>query len=135
MNNYLKKLDEGSNLIIIKNRKTIFSSDKNGMFPLLEAIENVGLPKLANSIVVDKMVGKAAALIFCYFKAKKVYTKIISLKGKAVLEKFNIKYFSEKIIPDILNKTETDVCPFEKTVSDVNDPVEGYKKLKKCFEP
>jgi iron complex outermembrane receptor protein len=128
--NYIKRLDEeGLNLIIIKNRKPIFKSSKKGMVPLLEAIENLGLPKLPNSIVVDKLVGKAAALIICFFKAREVQTKILSVKAREVLEKYEIKHSSERVIPKIMNKSGTNICPFEKAVSNTQDPAEGYKQV------
>ena len=130
MTSYIKKLDEEElNLIIIKNRNTIFKSGKKGMVPLLEAIENLGLPKLSNSIVVDKLVGKAAALTICFFKAREVYTKILSLTARDVLEKCEIKHSSEIVVPKIMNRSGTDICPFEKAVLDTQDPVEGYKQV------
>ena len=130
MISYIKRLDEeGLNLIIIKNRKPIFKSSKKGMIPVLEAIEKLGLPKLPNSIVVDKVVGKAAALIICFFKAKEVQTKIVSVKAREVLEKCEIKHSSEMVIQKIMNKSGTDICPFEKAVSNTQDPAEGYKQV------
>lgn len=111
------------------NEKTVFSSDKDGMIPLLEAIERIDASELSGSIVIDKMVGKAAALLICFFKAKKVYTKMMSLKAIKVLDDHSIEYSAEKTIPEILNKSGTDICPFEKTVSNTNNPEEGYKRL------
>ena len=130
MHDFLEKLDdEGLSLLIIKDGKTLFSSNRDGMAPLLEAIDNLGLSKLSDSIVVDKMVGKAAALLVCFFKAKEVHTRIMSLRAKEVLDKFAIKYCSEKAVPEILNKSGTDICPFERAVLDLDDPEEGYKRL------
>ena len=99
------------------------------MVPLLEAIEYLGLPKLSNSIVVDKLVGKAAALIICLFKAREVHTKILSLTARDVLEKCEIKHSSEIVVPKIMNRSGTDICPFEKAVFNTKDPAEGYKQV------
>ena len=130
LTSYIKRLDEEKlNLIIIKNRKDIFKSSKKGMVPLLDAIENLGLPKLSNSIVIDKLVGKAAALIICFFKAREVQTKILSVKARDVLEKYEIKHSSYTVIPKIMNKSGIDICPFEKAVSETQDPTEGYKQV------
>ena len=130
MSDLLRKLDdECLSLIIMNQGVLIFSSSKEGMLPLLEVIEKIDASKLLDSIVVDKMVGKAAALLICIFKAKKLYTKIMSLKAIQVLDEYGIEYSTEKIIPDILNKFGTDICPFEKTVYDTNSPEEGYKRL------
>lgn len=93
MSDFLWKLQDGGfTLLIIKGGKPIFSSKKDGMGPLLEAINTVGKSELRGSIVVDKMVGKAAALLICLFKAQEVHTYIMSLRATKVLEKYAIKY-------------------------------------------
>jgi len=130
MGNYVGKLEkENKSLIIVKNGKIIFTSKTHGMAPLLEAIEKIGVSQLAGSLVVDKALGKAAALLVCYIKAKEVYAKIMSVNARKLLTIFKIKYTAEKIIPEIMNKSGTDICPFEKAVLDINDPEEGYNKL------
>lgn len=130
MDNYLEMLKhEGLNLIILKNGKTIYTSKREGMQPLLEAINSIGLTNLKESIVVDKIVGKAAALLICYFKAKETYSITLSVRGKEVLNKHGIKCYAETTIQEIRNRLGTDICPFEKSVLDVEEPEEGYKRL------
>jgi hypothetical protein len=131
LNTFLKRLDsEGVKLLILFDEKTVFSSSKDGMFPLLEAIETTNISRQSGAIIVDKMVGKAAALLICILGAEKVYTKIMSRKAMKVLDDNSIKYYAEETIPEIMNKYGTDICPFEKTVTDTNNPKEAYKKLK-----
>ena len=133
MNTFLRRLDdEGVNLIVIINGRTIFSSNKDGMVPLLEAIEKINTSELSGFTIIDKIVGKAAALLICLLQAKKVYTRMMSLKAVKVLDDHSIEYSAEKTIPDILNKSGTGICPFEKIVSDTNNPEEAYKRLRTC---
>jgi len=55
VNDFLAKLQDGGfTLLIIKSGKPIFSSKMDGMGPLLEAINTVGLSMLYGSIVIDK---------------------------------------------------------------------------------
>ena len=127
----LKRLDaEGFNLLILKDGKFLYSSKKDGMAPLLEAIDRLGLRRLKKSVVADKIVGKAAALLISYFKASEVYTRLLSRSAIKVLEKHGIKYASERAVDNIRNKEDTGICPFEKFVLEIEDPQEGYKKLK-----
>jgi len=132
----LRRLDEeGLSLIIMADGKTVFSSNKDGMVPLLEAIDKIGASRLSGSVVVvDKIVGKAAALLICVFKAQKVYTKMMSVKAIKMLDDNSIEYSAGKIIPEILNKTGTDICPFEKAVSETDDPEEGNKRLRELVK-
>jgi hypothetical protein len=120
---------EGLNLIILKGNQTLFTSRREGMRPLLDAINSCGRDQLVNSIVIDKIVGKAAALLISYFKAKTVYCGVLSKTAREVLDKQGIEYFYQQLLPTIMNKSETDICPFERTVLEVNDPTEGYQLL------
>lgn len=121
--------NEQLNLLIIKQGVTLYSSFKSGLAPLLESIERIGQPMLTNSTVVDKIVGKAAALLISYFRAEEVHTLLLSKGGISVLKKYKIKYFSINTVKEIMNKNGTDICPFEKMVIDIEDPIEGYKKI------
>lgn len=130
LDNYTDRLRrDDSNLIILKEGEIVFTSNKDGMQPLLEAINCLGLPILRDSIVVDKIVGKAAALLISYIKAREVHCIVLSVRAKEVLDKQDIKYYSETMIQEIRNKLGTDICPFEKAVIDVVEPEEGYKRL------
>ena len=135
MNDYTERLRrEGLHLIILKDGKTIFTSSEEGKRPLLEAINRIGLPELNGSTVVDKIVGKAVAILISYFKAKETHCIVLSVRAKEVLDKHGINYYSEKVIPEIRNKLGTDICPFEKIVLDVEDLKEGYEKLSARLE-
>ena len=56
---------------------------EGGAAPLLQAIEEIGRDDLAGSIVADKVVGKAAALLMAYFAAGEVYAGILSGESPA----------------------------------------------------
>lgn len=130
LDSYLDRLrGEGLSLMILKDGEAIFMSSEEGMRPLFEAINRLGLHKLEGSLVVDKIVGKAAALLVSYFKAGEVRCAVMSAKAKEVLDKRGIEYHAEKVTPEIMNKLGTDICPFEKAVLDVEDPQEGYERL------
>ena len=116
----------GLDLMILKEGSTIFSSDRDGIIPLLEAVEDIGLGQLKGSIVVDRIVGKAAALIIGYFKAARVYTKVLSRRGAFVLDNCGIGCVAEEFVEEIMNRAGTDMCPFEKRVINIEDPVKGY---------
>ncbi len=127
----INKLDkEELNLLILKDGEIIYSSREDGMAPLLEAIDQLGLEKLVDSTVVDKIVGKAAALLIAYFKAKEVYTKLLSRSAIKALKAHGINYEAERVIDHIRDKENKDICPFERMVLKIEDPQEGYKKIK-----
>ena len=130
MGSYLERLRrEGLSLIVLKGGKTLFTSSGDGIRPLFDAIDMVGLAGLGGSVVVDKVVGKAAALLVSYFKAKEVHCVTLSVRGREVLDRRGIGCYWERVVPEVLNKAGTDICPFEKTVLDVDEPRDGYELL------
>lgn len=136
MDSYVEKLrKENLSLIILKNEKVFYESSEEGMQPLLKAINTLGLSALKGSVVVDKIVGKAAALLVSYFGAREVHCITMSVRATKVLDKQGISYFTERLIPEIMNKVGTDICPFEKTVLNEENPEKGYKRLLAKLKP
>jgi len=131
LESFISLLDQqGLSLLILKGGEVIYSSREEGMLPLLEVIDRLGLRALVDSTVVDRIVGRAAALLISYFRAKEVYTKLLSRRAIEILEKHGIAYTAEKVVDTVRNKDDTDICPFEKMVLSIDNPQEGYRKLK-----
>lgn len=130
MNDYLNRLRlEGLNLFILKDGNLLFTTREEGMRPLFDAINSVGLSLLEETVVVDKIVGKAAALLISYFKAKEVHCIVLSVKAKEVLERQGVEHYWETLTSEIVNRTRTGICPFETAVMDVEDPRKGYERV------
>ena len=104
-------------------------SDEEGLRPLFDVINSSGLTLLEDTVVVDKLVGKAAALLISYFMAKEVHCIVLSMTAKEVLERRGIRHYWETLTPMILNRTGTGICPFEQAVMDVDDPRAGYERV------
>ena len=90
---------ENHSLLVYKKGEISFQ-DEHGIQPLLIQIKKKGLK---NAIVVDKIVGKAAALLMVYGKVKQVHTNIIAKDAIKVFEKYNIKYSYNEIVDHIQN--------------------------------
>jgi len=130
----LEQLDaSGLDLMILKDGVRLFCSTGNGIIPLMEAVEDIGLEELKGSVVVDRVVGKAAALVVGYFRGVHVYTKVLSRRGASVLDGLGIGCITEEIVEEIMNRDGSDMCPFEKAVLNIESPAEGYEILKKVM--
>lgn len=121
--------EKNFNLIIVKNGRTVFETESQGIHGLLQAIEKLG-KELSGSSVADRIVGRAAAMLCVYSKAASVFAVTISEEGRKVLEDNKVFYRFENCVPNILNREGTDICPFEKLVIGLTKPEEAYKKLK-----
>jgi hypothetical protein len=87
----------------------------------------MGLPTLEGVLVVDKVVGKAAALLIAYIRASEVYAGLISVKGQALLRRLGINTEAETVVPEICDMTGQALCPFERLVDRTDEPSEGYR--------
>lgn len=103
-------------------------SDKRGIAPMMEFIAaGVGL---AGYSAADKVVGKAAALLFVKCGVIAVYAETLSETGRAVLEEYGIAYEYQMLAEQIVNRAGTDICPMEKAVLHCNDAETAYALLK-----
>ena len=129
MNQYLEILEKTENsLMIYKEGELIFESDLKGIRPHLKAINELG-SKLEGTLMVDKILGRAAAFLVIYSKAGEAITMILSTPGKQVLDKYRLKYSYEEEVPHIKLENGEIYCPFERMVQGIDDPVEAYTAI------
>jgi len=125
----LKLIEEDLSLVMVKKGKVIFETNKQGISGFLQAIEKLDKNLVAAS-AADKIVGVAAAMLCVYAGVASVFALTISEEGIRVLEDNNIACLFEKKVSNILNRSKTDVCPFEKLAMDSGTVEEAYVKLK-----
>lgn len=126
-----KLIEEDFSLVIVNQGKVIFKTQKQGIIGFLEAIEKLR-KNLVGASAADKIVGVAAAMLCVYARVASVFALTISEEGRKVLGDNNIAYWFEKKVPNILNRSKNDICPFEKLAMMSADPKKAYVKLKSC---
>ena len=125
-----KRLNQKNlSLVVVKNGKVLFETESHGLNDLVEAINQLQ-SSMKGSSVADRIVGRAAALLFVYSGVSAVFAATISDGGIAILGNNNVFHEFEKRVPRILNLKKTDVCPFEKLVAGLSSPEEAYERLK-----
>ena len=122
MEELIPKLENHSLLVYQKGK--ISFQDEHGIQPLLIQIKNKGLK---NAMVVDKVIGKAAALLMAYGKVKQVHTNIIAKDAITVFEKYKIKYSYNEVVDYIQNAKKDGLCPMEQKVLNTDNPKKAYK--------
>jgi len=129
MQEYLTRfLEDQLSLMVVQNDKVVYASRDDGIAPLLSVIESER-PYLKDALVIDKVVGRAAALLICYGEARGVYATLLSEKALKVLHICEIGVEYDRLVPYILNRDSTDMCPFERLVEGVDNPEEGYRLI------
>ena len=114
---------ENHSLLVYKDGNIVFQ-DEHGIQPLLIQIKKKGLK---NAIAVDKVIGKAAALLMVYGKVKQVHTNIIAKDAIPVFEKYKVEYSYNEVVDYIQNNKKDGLCPMEQKVLNVNSPKKAYK--------
>lgn len=129
MNRYLDELERtGSSLMAYSGGRLIFQSGSKGIRPHLEAIDSLG-DALRGSVMVDKIIGRAAALLILYSEAAEAHAALISTQGRRVLEEHGLRFSYAAETPHIKMLDGRIYCPFEAMVQGLSDPAEAYRAI------
>lgn len=117
---------------VIRDGKIISTAKGQGIAPLLTFYENE--PEiLKDAFVVDKVIGKAAAMILVLGGAKQVYGELMSETAVEYLTQHGCRALFGKKIDVVANRSGDGICPLENSVMDVEDPQTGYYRLKETI--
>ena len=130
MDTYLETLDKtGNALMVYRNGVLIFGSSAKGIRPHLEAIERFGKEGLRGTLVVDKIVGRAAALLMLYSFPSDVYAGVITRAAKSLLEESGVCVYPGEVVEAVKQKDGRIYCPFESMVQGISDADEAYEAI------
>lgn len=123
-------LKSDCSIVVIKNNSILTQKKGNGIKPILDVIEELG-SELKGSIIGDRILGKASALLCVYSEVSGVYSIQATKTAIAVLIRAGIPGETDEMIPYIKNKNGDDICPFEKMLLNIDSPEEAFTVLKK----
>ena len=116
-----------------RNNIVFYTSNDIGVKPILSKI-NADMNFYKNADIEDTVVGKAAACLYVLAKIKFVYAHTLSELAKTYLEKNNIPFKYDELVKEIRNRTNTDICPLEKSVIHIDDPVIAKTALENVIQ-
>lgn len=116
---------EGTSCVVIRDGEIIHAADGRGVSPLM-ALYQEGARQISGSCVVDRVIGKAAAMILVLAKAQSVYGEIMSLSAQEYLAGRGIAYQYGVSVETIANQAGTGICPIESAVLEIDDPEAGF---------
>ena len=117
-------------IVIYKSDASVIVSNDRGVAPLLKLL-NEDASQLRGSIVVDKVIGKAAALLMVYAGIKEVYTPVISEPAVEVFTNHKVEVTYDKVVERIINRKGDGLCPMETLCIDIDDSKEAFFKIQK----
>ncbi len=110
--------------------KLIYRLTGRGISALLTAVEEERVVSHGPLDWGDKLVGRAAALLFALVHPRSVFALTMSAGAQDVLRTAGIPFACDALIVDVLNRTGTGPCPMEAAVSGIDDPLAALEKLK-----
>jgi len=105
--------------VLVKNKKIIYRSKKQGLAPLIFCLKN-RKAGLKGAVAYDKIIGRAASLLLVLGEVKEVITPAITREALALLQKEKIKVQFGRRIKKVLNMKGDGPCPMEKLSRDKN---------------
>ena len=120
LNNAVSILRDGDYTLAVIHGDCVYTSKERGVKPLLELYEQYG--DLCGAIAADKVVGKAAALLYVRLGVAELYTDVISTHALAVLKDNGIDVLYSVETDAIRNRRGDGFCPMETAVMDISDP-------------
>lgn len=123
-----------TSVVVIRDSREIYSSKLGqGVSPLLKIIREQ--PELfRDAVVVDKVIGKAAAMLLVLGGAKEVHALRVSRAGRDYLRAHGIPVYADESIDLVENRMRNGICPFEAAVAALEDPAEGFKEICRTME-
>jgi hypothetical protein len=115
--------------VLVVNGEVFSPKSGRGVNPLLDFYEKTP-QQMAGAIVVDKVIGRAAAAIAISGKAGAVYGELMSEDGAEFLQRHGITVGYTKMVPRILNQKRDGLCPLEQSVLGIDDPAKAVAALK-----
>ena len=105
----------------------IYKSTAPGIAPVMRWIEQ-GID-LGGFAVADKVIGRAAALLFCFCGVKCVHGGVVSKSAVEVLKKHKITCTYDTLVQQISNRAGTGICPMESAVAGLEEPGKAFSIL------
>ena len=123
--------DKKNTFVLIKNDQIVYRTSGRGVRPFLVLLATEeGRDLLKDAVVVDKLIGKGAAMLAVFGKASRVYGVTMSESGRDFLEKHGKLHGFTRCVDVISKRDGKGICPIERSVLEIEDPTEAYEKIK-----
>ena len=113
-------LEKENYTCVICRGDDVITDRRRGIRPLMELLESG--KDLQGYSAADKVVGKAAAFLYCLLGVKALHAGVLSVPARDVLVSAGISVEWGSLVPAIRNRAGDGFCPMETAVWDLTDP-------------
>ncbi|MCL2522594.1 MAG: DUF1893 domain-containing protein [Erysipelotrichales bacterium] len=132
-------IEKGEATLVIINRTSesrklkIVKTDNRAGIRGIKHLFETEKALLKNAIIVDKVIGKAAASIMALAEVQAIYGLTTSRTALAMMEENNIKYKYDLLV-DAIAKQSGGLCVMEEASLNMQTALEAYEAIAKKFE-
>ena len=131
LQNAIDALQKDGCTCVLCRGEHVHISHSRGVKPLLDWLEgNEGKGFSA----ADKVVGRAAAYLYCLLGIRQLYAQVISKPALAVLEEYGIPTRYECLVEGIRNRAGDGPCPMEAATAGANSPEQALVMIRQTLE-
>ena len=132
---HLQRLrEEKARLLVMQGEEVVFRSEGRGIRPLLKVSDSVAPESLHGATFVDRVVGRAAALLMVHASAGAVAAIVVSDNAMDICRRFGVPVYREERATHITGRDPGKPCPFEQAVADVDEPRAAHSVLRKLAD-
>lgn len=124
----IDRLSASSATCVLCNHESVIISEEKGIKPLMKLLSS--RTDCNGYSAADKIVGKAAAMLYVLLGVSEVYAQVMSESAQYTLARHGILPFCDTSVKQIINRTGSGICPMEATVENINDPEDAFAALK-----
>lgn len=110
----------------------IVADNRRGIRPLMELLESG--KSYAGYVAADKVVGRAAAFLYCLLGIRGLYAGTLSQPALEVLEQARIPVEYGTLVPAIRNRAGDGFCPMETAVREITAPADAPEAIRKALQ-
>lgn len=123
----VETLESGAYTCVLCKGDRLYTATERGVRPLLLWLHDG--TDLKGFAAADKVVGKAAALLYVLLGVRSVYAHVMSKAALETLAKNSIDVHCDRTVEHIMNRAGTGLCPMEETVMDIDDPQKAKERI------
>lgn len=113
-------LQSADTTCVLCREDVVLTSQERGVLPLLRWL-GTGTDT-SGYCAADKVVGKAAALLYCLLGVRCVHGNVMSSAAVKVLRRHGIEAHWDTLTEFIRNRADTGLCPMEAATAQIDDP-------------
>ncbi|MBR3894607.1 MAG: DUF1893 domain-containing protein [Clostridia bacterium] len=121
-------LKDSTHTCVLCRGEETWTSDRTGIAPMLGFLEE--RIDLRGASAADRIVGKAAAMLFVLAGVTSLYAEVLSERALPVLEHRGIAVSWGTLTPAIINRRGDGPCPMEQAVESIDAPTEAFEAIR-----